>query len=112
MDGESDAIAHEVVELAKEGDRTPLKLVLERVAPRRRNAPAAIKLPDLKTSADARQALAALLKAIAAGELSPLEALQVVSIIDRISEFEDFFSLEARIWALEERQRLDAGEES
>ena len=97
MAGEAVATAHEVVELAKERGRTALRLVLERVAPRRRNSPAAINLPDLKTSANARQALAALLKAVAASELSPFEALQVVSIIDRIAEFEDFFSLEAQI---------------
>ncbi len=71
LDGEAEALTRKVVELALAGDMAALRLCLERIAPPRRNAPVAFELPPITGAADAAQAVAAVLAAVAAGDLTP-----------------------------------------
>jgi hypothetical protein len=82
LDGEADAITRKLIEKAKEGDTTALRLCLERLLPPRRGRPVAFKLPTkIETAADAVHASSLVLTACGAGSLSPGEASEIMSLI-------------------------------
>ena len=103
LDGQAEALTQRAVELALAGDTTALRLCLERLAPPRKDAPVEFSLPPMKTARDAVQAAAAIVQAVAGGELTPLEAAQVMSLIDSFRRTLETSELEVRIAALEGR---------
>src|SRR3954470_16848279 len=74
LEGEAETITRKAVELAKAGDTVALRLCMDRLAPPRRDRPVPFTLPKLDTVADAKAASAAILEAVAEGELTPNEA--------------------------------------
>ena len=80
-----------------EGDATALRLCLDRLAPPRRDRPAPFDLPALKEAADARDAMAAVVGAVADGELTPGEALAVAKLIADFAGIDVATEVERRI---------------
>jgi hypothetical protein len=78
-----------------------LRLCLERLLPARKDRPVNFDLPEMKTSADAAQAMLAIVRATAGGEISPGEASEVSRVIQNFSEVLKTNELEQRIAALE-----------
>ncbi len=101
LDGEAEALSRKAVELALEGDTTALRLCLERIAPPRKDAPVTFTLPKVETAADAAKALAAILDAVAAGEVTPSEASGIAALIEGYRRTLESEELERRIEALE-----------
>ena len=102
LDGEADKLTRKAVELAMEGDTTALRLCLERLCPPRKDRPVSFHLPKMETPVDAVAAMAALLAAVAQGEVTPGEAQTITAVIEaqrRVIECEDH---ERRLRALEE----------
>src|SRR3954454_10666599 len=77
LDGEAETITRKAVELAKAGDTVALRLCLDRLAPVRKDRPVMFALPAIETTADLPKASAALLEAVASGELTPSEAAEL-----------------------------------
>ena len=93
LEGEAEALTRKAVELAKTGDTTALRLCLERLAPPRKDRPVRITLPPLERVEDATAATAALVQAVAAGELTPSEGETLAKLIEthrRVVELVDF----------------------
>jgi hypothetical protein len=82
LDGEAAALTRKAVEMALEGDPIALRLCLERVLPPHKERPVRVKLPPVEDAASARAASAALLAAVAAGELTPGEGLALGRLLD------------------------------
>ena len=82
LDGEADALARKAIELALAGDTVALRLCLERIAPAKRERPTPFALPKLETAADAVQASAALVEAVAAGELTTAQAAELGKLVE------------------------------
>ncbi len=84
LDGEGEALTRKAVELALDGDVGALRLCLERILPRRQDAPVvlAVDVEEIRTPADAAAVAAAALEAVAAGELTPREGLAVVRVAE------------------------------
>ncbi len=82
LEGEAETISRKAVELAKEGDMTAIKLVLERVLPPRKDAPVLVNLPKVSTPEEISMAMDALIQAVAAGELTPQEGQAVASLLE------------------------------
>jgi hypothetical protein len=101
LEGEAEAITRRAIELAKEGDTTALRLCLERIMPVRRDRATPFALPELRTAGDAVKASAALLKAVANGELSTDQAAALGKLIESYVKAIEVSELEARIEALE-----------
>ncbi len=102
LDGEADKLTRKAVELAMEGDTTALRLCLERLCPPRKDRPVSFDLPTMETPVDAVAAMAALLAAVAQGEVTPGEAQTIAAVIEaqrRVIECEDH---ERRLRALEQ----------
>lgn len=102
LDGEAEALTRKAVELALAGDGSALRLCLDRIAPPRRDVPVAFALPPMQTAADAAQAAGAVLAAVADGDLTPLEAAQIMGLIETCRRTLETCDLEARIAALEQ----------
>jgi hypothetical protein len=82
LDGEAEALTRKAVELAKSGDTTALRRCLERLAPPRKDRPVNLALPPLERTEDAKAGTAALLRAVAAGDVTPSEGEAVAKLIE------------------------------
>jgi len=82
LDGEADRLTRKAIELAIEGDPVALRLCLDRILPPRKDRPISFPLPKLETADDAAAAMAAIAEGVASGELTPLEARDVASIVE------------------------------
>jgi hypothetical protein len=82
LDGEADTITRKAIELAKDGDLPALRLCLDRIAPPRKDRPVHFDFPPVSSAADAAKAAAALLEAVAVGDLTPAEASELGKLIE------------------------------
>jgi hypothetical protein len=101
LEGEATALTRKAVEMALQGDNVALRLCLDRIAPPRKDNPVQFPLPRMATARDAAEAAAAVLQAVAGGELTPIEAMQIMGLIDSFRRTLEVTELEARVAALE-----------
>ena len=102
LEGEHEALTRRAVEKALEGDTTALRLCLDRIAPARKDAPVSITLPAIRSATDAVKASAAVLAAVAAGEVTPDEAGRIMALLTAHKTIVETGDLERRVAALEE----------
>ena len=105
MQDDAENIVNAVLTAARAGDMTAAKIVLDRIAPARRDSPVPFTLPKIKRPADAVAASAAILAAVADGRLTPGEALEVSKLIEGFVKTLEVAELEERLNELEERMR-------
>jgi len=104
LEGEVEAVICKVIEKAKEGDMTALRLCLDRLLAPRRERRVAFELPaKIETAADAARASSAVLAECAAGNLSPSEASEIQALISSHVRVLEVAALEARLATLENR---------
>ena len=108
LDGEAEAITRKVIELAKQGDLTALRLCLERIVPPRRERPVNFTLPEINSVDNATKAMAAITTAVANGELTPSEAAELSRVIEGYVKAMEATEIERRLRLLEERAIRDA----
>ncbi len=87
--------------MALDGDAAALRLCLERIAPTRKDAPVAFRLPSMQSAADAAKAAGAVLGAVAVGDLTPTEGAQIMGLVETYRRTLETSELEARVAALE-----------
>jgi hypothetical protein len=93
LDGEAEALTRKAIELAKAGDMAALRLCMDRLAPPRKDRLVMFELPTITSAADAVKASAALVAAVAVGDLTPAEAGELGKLIEayvRALEATDF----------------------
>lgn len=105
LQGEHEKLTRVAIDKALEGDMVALRLCLERIAPPRKDAPIRMDLPTIKTAADAVAASAAVLEAVAGGDITPEEAGRVMVLLTAHKALVETCELERRIEALEGKQR-------
>jgi len=103
MEEGADAIARKVVDMAKEGDMSAARLVIERLVPVAKERPIFLALPDTGSAEGIDEAQNAILKAVAAGELLPGEATTLAGIVEARRKALETQTLEQRITALEKK---------
>ncbi len=104
LDGEAEALTRKAVERALEGDTTALRLCLERIAPPRKDTPVQFDLPPMTSALDASEAAQAVLGAVSAGDLTPLEGASVMGLVEQYRRTLELTDFERRIEALEARK--------
>jgi hypothetical protein len=87
----------------KEGDRTALRLCVERVSPTRRGLPLSFKLPTIRSAQDAERAAAKVTQALHRGESTPPEANEVMRFLQAHVRLLQDIEMESRLDELEER---------
>jgi hypothetical protein len=95
------AVLEKAVEAAKGGDARAAELILSRVWPARKGRPVALTLPPVLTAADLPAALAAVVAAAAAGDLTTEEAAAVAGVLDMQRKAIETADIERRLAALE-----------
>lgn len=103
LDGEAEVLTRKVIELAKDGDRTALRMCFDRLLPVRRSRPVIFDLPDTSTPEGILAAHDAVLAAVATGEVTPEEAQIICGLIDTRRRAIDTYELERRMSALEHK---------
>ena len=101
LEGQHEKLTQTAIDKAIGGDMVALRLCLDRLAPPRRDAPVSIPLPAVRSVADAVAASAAVLDAVAAGEVTPDEAGRVMALLTAHKGLIETCDLEARLAALE-----------
>jgi hypothetical protein len=105
MQDDAEGVVKRVIEAAKGGDMTAARIVLDRIAPARRDSPVTIALPKIESAADAAKGMAAILAAVASGAVTPSEADQVAKIVAAFVNTLEASEFEARLRALEQREQ-------
>jgi hypothetical protein len=102
-DDERAAIVAKIIRQAKRGDRASQKLIIDRIEPPRKGRAAPFALPAIKTTGDVVTALAAVTAALAAGQISPDEALQLANVVELQRRAIETQEHETRLRELEKR---------
>jgi hypothetical protein len=101
LDGEGEAVMAKAVEMAKAGDPVALRLVVDRIYPRGCSRPVA-GIPELSKPLDLVDAIAAVIRSAARGEISLGEAQQFAGLLDVQRKVIETQDLAVRIGLLEE----------
>jgi hypothetical protein len=101
LDGEAEALSRKAIQLALAGDVSALRLCLDRVVPARKDRPVWFDLPKMNEAKDAVKASAAIVAAVAAGDLTPCEAAELSKVIDSYARTLHAAEFEQRISKLE-----------
>ena len=104
LEGEAEVIACKAVEMAKGGDTAALRLCMDRLLPARKDRHVPFALPKRETAADAVKATAALVEAVAAGELTPSEAAELSKLVEGFTRAANLHDIQARLERLEPQQ--------
>ena len=97
----AEEVALAVIGAAKHGDTAAARLVLERVMPARKDSPISIDLPPIEGIAGLLAAGEAVLRAVAAGEITPAEGYAIMSLIERQRRIVETADLAERLGKLE-----------
>jgi hypothetical protein len=101
LEGEAEALSRKAVELALNGDVSALRLCLDRIVPPRKDRPVCFELPVMTESKDAVTASAAIVAAVSAGELTPMEASELGKLIESYARTLQAVEFEERLSKLE-----------
>jgi Family of unknown function (DUF5681) len=101
LDGEAEDLTRKAIELAKAGDMAALRLCLDRIVPARRDRHVVFELPPVACAADAVKASAALVAAVAVGDLTPAEAGELGKLIEAYVKALEATDFAARLENLE-----------
>ena len=104
MERGAQEIAEAIVGLAKEGDLSAARLVLERLLPPAKERPISLALPGTDTAGGIAEAQQAILQAVAAGDLLLGEGTALSSIVEARRKAVETLQLEQRITALETKK--------
>jgi hypothetical protein len=103
IDQEAEGVVRRLLDMALAGDATALRLVVERLFPPRRERPVVIDLPPVMRASEAVRAMAEVVAAVAAGDLTPAEGGEISKLLAVHLRALEANELAERIAALEER---------
>lgn len=101
LDGQASALTQKAIDLALDGDGPALRLCLDRLCPPRKDRHVPFALPAITSAADAVKASAALVAAVAAGELTPGEAGDFGKLIETVLRGIELTDVQDRLARLE-----------
>jgi len=103
LEGHGDAIIKQCMVLALKGDRTALRLCMERLLPPCEPSGQRFKLPAVTTVADVGTALRAVLQEMARGRITARDGEAVASVLETRRRLAETEELHARLRVLEQR---------
>ncbi|WP_313393569.1 hypothetical protein [Sphingobium yanoikuyae] len=101
LDSNVKELTEKAIAMALAGDSIALRLCMDRIAPPRKDRPVAFKLPRVEGAEDHPGALAAIMAAVAAGDLTPLEGQSLAAMLAEHRKAIETADIEARLAALE-----------
>ena len=101
----AEALVKKCVVMALQGDTTALRLCMERLLPPAKHSPVQFKLPAIATVPELAHAQATMLDGLSRGQVTPAEAETINNLLESRRRVLETKELEARLDALEQRQR-------
>lgn len=101
MSEDAEGVVNAVLTAAKGGDMAAARLVLDRLCPARKDNPVSFELPAIETARDAATAMAAILRAVADGSVTPGEGEAVAKLVETHLRALEACEFETRLAALE-----------
>lgn len=102
LDGEVEKLTRKAVDMAMAGDVQAMRICMDRIAPPRKDRHVVFDLPSIAGAADHPAALAAIMGAVASGDLTPLEGQSLAAMLAEHRKAIETGEIEARLAALEE----------
>ena len=106
LDRDGADIVDRLLRLAKGGDLAAIRMCIDRIFPRPRDAAASLELPPMTTAADAVAAMGAVMQGISDGDLSAHEGAQLAKVVAGFSQTISTARLEQRLDEIEQRLAL------
>jgi hypothetical protein len=104
LDGEAETLTRKAIEMAMMGDTTAMRLCMDRIMPPRKERPIMFTMPKMETAADAVKASAALVDAVANGDITPGEAGELSKLVDGFTKAVELHEIQQRLEKLEAAQ--------
>lgn len=101
LDGQAQALTQKAIELGLAGDLTALRICMDRIIPPRKDRHVPFSFPKIGKAADAVTAAAAIVEAVAHGELTPSEAGELTRVLESYSRILEAADHEERLKRLE-----------
>jgi Family of unknown function (DUF5681) len=105
LDGEAAEITRRAIEAAKDGDAAAIRLCMARLCPPPKGRLAPFDMPKMETAQDAVKASAAIVAAVAAGEITPTEAAELSRVVENFAKTLQIYDHDARLRKLEAERR-------
>lgn len=102
MECDLDSIVKNVIDAAKAGDMSAVKLVIDKLVPASKSRPITIELPKVEDIASAQAAQAIVVDAVANGELLADEGQMLSALIENQRKAVETGTLEMRLKAIED----------
>ena len=102
-EGQAEALVQKALELARAGDVSCMRMILDRVWPARKGRPISIELPPINTSDDVVGAIGSVWAAIGDGRLTPDEASALLLVAERSIQAIQLQDALNRIEAIEQK---------
>ena len=103
MQSDAKSIVEAVLAAARNGDITAARIVLDRIAPARRDSPVRFDLPEIGSAADVASATGAVLSAVASGEITPGEGSALCGMLGSMRQAFETAELAERLVEVERR---------
>ena len=107
MSDDVEGVVQSVVSAAKNGDMTAARVILDRIAPPRKDATICIELPEITTLDDVAKAMGMVVQAAANAEIGLSEADMLTKLLQGYAAAIESTDVVKRLELLE--QRLEAG---
>jgi hypothetical protein len=108
IEGEAEQLGRRLIAMALQGEPVAMKIIMDRLVPRRSGRPTPFKLPLIETVSDTPRATSAILRAVAEGKLTSEEGAAVMRIVEghtnALNLVEVVQRLTASLAALEEEE--------
>ena len=103
LQDDAEQLTRKLVDLAKAGDAPCLRLLFDRLLPRRNGRPIDIDLPPVTNANDAVNAIPAIFTAVSNGTITPGEASDLTDILNTFVRVLEVHDLASRLEAIETR---------
>jgi len=107
LESKGEAISNKLTELALAGDKTALRLCVERLIPRRKSVPLNLDLAPINTPTDVSAAISAVVDATMCGEIDTDQARSVSALIEVKRKSLETIELEDRLTLIEKKVSRD-----
>ena len=94
-------LVHKCIAEALKGDRSAMRLSLERILAPQKEQAVKVRLPDITTASGVAEALSTILQAVASGKLTPAQGQQLAEILEDRRRIIETVEHEKRLQALE-----------
>lgn len=101
LDGQTDQLTQKAIDMALAGDVQALRICMDRIAPPRKDRHVTFEMPAISGAADHPAVLSAIMVAVAAGDLTPVEGQSLAAMLAEHRKAIETADLEARLSALE-----------